>query len=38
MRRLLKSITVLLMCLLLVPAAAQDASEVTLTMWTHDGL
>ena len=41
MRRLLTIVTVLMACALLLaalPAAAQDASEVTLTMWTHDGL
>ena len=41
MRKLLTIVTVLFVSALLLaalPAAAQDASEVTLTMWTHDGL
>ena len=41
MKRLLTIAIIMLAGALLLaaqPAAAQDASEVTLTMWTHDGL
>ncbi len=42
MRRILTIVTLLMACAMLwavaLPAAAQDASEVTLTMWTDDGL
>ena len=41
MKRLLTIVTVLFVSALLLaalPAAAQDTGEVTLTMWTHDGL
>ena len=42
MRRILTIVTLLMACAMLwavaLPAAAQDAGEVTLTMWTDDGL
>ena len=41
MRRILTIVTLLMACAMLwavaLPAAAQDSSEVTLTMWTDDG-
>ncbi|MCY4538041.1 MAG: extracellular solute-binding protein [Chloroflexi bacterium] len=42
MRRILVIVALLMVWAMIwagaLPAAAQDASEVTLTMWTHDGL